>query len=102
MRLSTQSLARACASHPWRTISAWLALVVVAFAAIALLLGGSLTTDGAPTNTPDSKRAKDAIARAFPERDQSEATDIVVVRSPRYSVAAPQFRDLVTHTHVAR
>ena len=96
MSLSTQAIARACASHPWRTIATWIALVVVAFFAIVLLLGGSLTTDGAPTNTPDSKRADDALERAFPLAARREATDIVIVRSPRYTVSSPQFRDVVT------
>ena len=66
MTFSTESLARACAIHPKRTIGAWIALVVLAFAAIALLLGGSLTTDGAPTNNPESQRADDLITGAFP------------------------------------
>ncbi len=57
MRLSTQSLALASARHPWRTISAWGTVFVAAIVAIVALLGGSLTTEGAPTNNPESERA---------------------------------------------
>ena len=35
----TERLARACARHPWRTIGAWIAAIVVAFAVIASSLG---------------------------------------------------------------
>ena len=58
MRLSTESIARACAQHPRRTLAAWGVVIVAALAAVALLLGGSLTTGGAPTNNPASKRAR--------------------------------------------
>jgi RND superfamily putative drug exporter len=94
MRLSTGPIARACASHPWRTIGGWIAGVVLAIAAVALLLGGSLTTDGAPTNDPESQRAEDLIVRAFP-RGIPQTTDVVLVRSSRYTVDDPQFRELV-------
>jgi RND superfamily putative drug exporter len=49
-------------------------------AAIAVLLGGSLTTDGEPTNDPQSLAARDALLASFPPRD-SAATDVVVVRA---------------------
>ena len=95
MSFSTESIARACALHPRRTIFIWLGVVVLALVAVATLLPGSLTTDGAPTNNPESKRAKDTIARAFPGDEQREVTDIVIVRSARYTVSAPQFRAFV-------
>ena len=66
MKLSTQNVTAASAGHPWRTIGAWIVTFVLAIAAIGLLLGDSLTTEGAPTNNPESERAIDAIARAFP------------------------------------
>jgi uncharacterized membrane protein YdfJ with MMPL/SSD domain len=95
IRLSTQTVAATSARHPWRTIGVWLAAVAVAVAAIMLLLGGALTTEGNPTNDPQSERAKDALAAAFPARASAAVTDIVVVRSPRYTVDAPQFKSLV-------
>jgi putative drug exporter of the RND superfamily len=93
MRLSTQSLASASARHPWRTIAAWVAVSIAAIVAIVALLGGSLTTEGEPTNNPESQRALDAIERAFPQ--EAADSDIVVVRSEQYTVGAPQFQRFV-------
>jgi uncharacterized membrane protein YdfJ with MMPL/SSD domain len=95
VKLSTQTLALMSARHPWRTIAAWMALVVAGVVAIGALLGGALTTEGNPTNNPQSQRAEDALDRAFPPTASSAVTDIVVVRSQRYTVEAPRFRALV-------
>ena len=94
MRLSTQTLAAASARHPWRTIGAWAVTTVLAVVAIALGLG-SLTTEGRPTNNPESERALDLIARAFPPDPQSLTTDVVVIRSERYTVDDLEFRVFV-------
>jgi putative drug exporter of the RND superfamily len=93
MELST--LTTMCARHPWRTIGLWLIVVLVAAVAIGRLLGGALTTEGNPTNNPQSERAKKALSAASPPTAGSAVTDIVVVRSPRYTVEAPQFQVLV-------
>jgi uncharacterized membrane protein YdfJ with MMPL/SSD domain len=95
MKLSTLTVAMMSARHPWRTIAAWVGLVVVGVVAIGALLGGALTTEGKPTNNPQSRRAKDALSAAFPPTGSSAVTDIVVVRSRRYTVDAPQFKVLV-------
>src|SRR6266545_7101038 len=95
MKLSTQALASTSARHPWRTIGAWVAAMVIAIVAVGALLGGALTTEGKPTNNPQSLRAKDAREAAFPASSASAITDVVVVHSPRYTVDAPQFRLLV-------
>jgi uncharacterized membrane protein YdfJ with MMPL/SSD domain len=93
--LSLKGLALASARHPWRTIGAWIATVVVAFVAIAALLGGALTTEGNPTNNPESERAADVERDAFFSNGAAAVTDIVVVRSDAYTVDAPQFRAVV-------
>jgi putative drug exporter of the RND superfamily len=90
----TERLARACSAHPWRTIGAWLLGVVAAAAALALLLG-ELTTNGHPTNNPESQRAESALIRAFPPQPQNAVSDIVVVRSDRYTVGSQAFRGFV-------
>jgi putative drug exporter of the RND superfamily len=92
---STQALATASARHPWRTIGAWVAVSVLAVVAIVTLLGGSLTTEGAPTNNPESQRALDALERAFPPDPGTTVTDIVVVRSDGHTVDSPQFESFV-------
>jgi uncharacterized membrane protein YdfJ with MMPL/SSD domain len=86
----------ASARHPWRAIGGWVAAVVVAIVAIGALLGGALTTEGNPTNNPQSERAKDAREAAFPVSSAAAITDVVVVHSPRYTVDAPQFRSRVS------
>ena len=79
----TQTLARACAAHPWRTIGAW--LLAIAIGAVCAAAGlGDLTTEGQLTNNPDSVRAKDLIEQRLPDR--RTATELVVVRSNQFTV----------------
>jgi RND superfamily putative drug exporter len=90
----TELLARSCSRHPWRTIGAWIGAVVLAIAALALLFG-SLTTNGHPTNDPESQRADEMIGRSFPPDPSRATTDLVVVSSLRFTVNSPQFRAFV-------
>jgi RND superfamily putative drug exporter len=91
----TERLARACSRHPWRAIGGWIVAVVLAVAALALLLG-DLTTEGHPTNDPESQRADALIAQGFPPDPSRATSDLVVIRSARYTVDAPQYRAFVT------
>jgi uncharacterized membrane protein YdfJ with MMPL/SSD domain len=93
MRISTGSLAAASARHPWRTISVWLVVMVLAIAAIATLL--TLTTEGAPTNDPESERADDVRLAAFPPDPSTAVSDIVVIRSDELTVDSQRFQDYV-------
>jgi uncharacterized membrane protein YdfJ with MMPL/SSD domain len=93
MRLSTETLASASARHPWRAIGVWVVITVLAVVTIVTLLGGSLTTEGAPTNNPESERAKDARLAAFPT--EASTADIVMIRSDEHTVDAPQFEAYV-------
>jgi RND superfamily putative drug exporter len=95
MKLSTQTLATMSARHPWRSVGTWIAVTCLAVVAIGALLGGSLTTEGKPTNNPESERALDARERAFPPDRRTTVTDIVVVRSDRYTVDSPQFESFL-------
>src|SRR5262245_8811509 len=90
-----QRIALASARHPRRTMGAWIAAMVLAFVAIGALLGGALTTEGNPTNNPQSQRAKDVREAAFPAASSAAVTDIVVVRSQRYTVDEPRFQAFV-------
>jgi uncharacterized membrane protein YdfJ with MMPL/SSD domain len=94
VKLSTKVITAASARHPWRTIGAWVVASVLAVAAIGMFLD-SLTTEGAPTNNPQSERAIDAIARAFPPDPESLTTDVVVVRSEQYTVDDAEFEAFV-------
>ena len=91
----TERLARSCSRHPWRAIGGWIVAVVLAVAALALLLG-DLTTEGHPTNNPESQRAEALIAHGFPPDPSRAASDLVVVSSPRYTVDDPQYRAFVS------
>jgi uncharacterized membrane protein YdfJ with MMPL/SSD domain len=104
VRLSTGSLAAASARHPWRTLGAWTAVGALAIVAIAMFLGGSLTTEGAPTNNPQSERADDVRLAAFPQSTETRVTDIVVIRSEESTVDSPRFvafvRDFVADDEI--
>ncbi len=91
--LSIRSLVLASAAHPRRTIAAWAGAAVLAIFAIVVLLGGSLSTDNHPTDNRQSQRAAALIDRSFPA--VSETSDVIVIRSERYSVNSPQFRALL-------
>jgi uncharacterized membrane protein YdfJ with MMPL/SSD domain len=88
----TGRLARACALHPWRTMAAWLAAIVVAFVFVATLLGGALTTTGEVTNNPESLQAYDLLAERFPRRDVA-TTELIVIRNPNLTVDDPAFQE---------
>jgi uncharacterized membrane protein YdfJ with MMPL/SSD domain len=86
---STERLARACAAHPRRTLVFWGVAVVVALALVATSLHG-LTSQGKVEGNPESTKAKNAIAKAFPGVVASEKADVIVVTSSRYTVKSPQ------------
>jgi len=90
----TERLARACGSHPWRTIGAWVGAIVLAVAAAALFLPGNLTSNGHVTGNPESKQAEDLVFGHFPP-DPNAADELVVVRSPTHTVDEPAFKQFV-------
>ena len=87
----TERLARGCAAHPRRTLVFWGAAVLVALVLVATSLHG-LSSQGNVEGNPESTKAKDTIARAFPGEVASEQQDVIVVTSGRYKVGSPQFR----------
>src|SRR6266511_1956895 len=60
----TERLARACAGHAWVTLAAWLLVLLASVVALAFVLSG-FSTEGEPTNDPQSGRADDRYALAF-------------------------------------
>src|SRR5918994_965199 len=93
--MRTGRLAAASAAHPWRVLGAWTAVVLLAVVVIVTFLSGSLTTEGAPTNNPESERAEDARLAAFPRDPATAVTDVVVIRSEDYTVDSPQYKAYV-------
>jgi RND superfamily putative drug exporter len=92
----TERLARACSRHPWRTIGAWIAALVLAFGCIAVLLPGNLTSEGGAAGNPEFRQAERVEFNAFRFNPRLNFSDIVLIRSNRYIVDEPAFRRFVS------
>jgi putative drug exporter of the RND superfamily len=88
-----QSIARACARHPWRTLAAWAVVLLCAAAVTVLYLGGALSNEQSFTNDPESARAQAMVDKAFPGNDRTR--ELVIVRSAHLTVDDAEF-----HTQV--
>ena len=91
----TERLARAAATHPWRTLSIWAALIAAAVAGTATLLGSGLTQEMQfRGDKPDSLVGFELIEDRLtgPQR----LTDFVIVRADGLSVDDPAFERYVT------
>ncbi len=65
--------------------------MLLALAAIALLLGDNLTSEGRVTNDPESLRAYGIIDRAFPD-GRDFTTELVILRSGEHTIDDEPFR----------
>src|SRR5215211_3507051 len=77
----TRRLATASARHPWRTVGAWIAAVVVAFGLIVFFLGDALTGEAEQLNNPESEQAYDLIEERVPPTPGEYTSDVVLVRA---------------------
>jgi RND superfamily putative drug exporter len=73
MSLSTESIARTSAKHPWWTLLAWLLVLVGAFALNFTLVEDALDGEGGPTQTLEFERAQDLIDERLGPLDAGEA-----------------------------
>jgi RND superfamily putative drug exporter len=87
----TERLARSCAARPRLTLAFWGVAVVVALGLVATSLRG-LSSNSHVVGTPESTKAEDAVARAFPHQNANGKGDVVVVASSRYAASSPQFQ----------
>jgi RND superfamily putative drug exporter len=78
MKINPQSLARASAHHPWRTLVIWVVLLGGGIAGAATLLGPALTTDFDFTNNPEAKRAQAILEEKLTGPEEVAETFIVV------------------------
>ncbi len=92
-KFGLESIARACARHPWRTLAAWAVVLACAATITVLLLGGALSNEQSFTNDPESFRATNLINETFPGNNQSR--ELVIVRSASLTVDDQQFREHV-------
>jgi RND superfamily putative drug exporter len=90
----TERIARACAAHPWRTIGAWVAVLVASVVALGVVFTG-LTTEASGTNNPESERAENRLFEAFPPDPEQIVTDVAIVRSRRYTIEDTRFGTFV-------
>jgi putative drug exporter of the RND superfamily len=87
----TERLARGCAARPKLTLALWGVAVLIALALVATSLHGLSSTSHVVGN-PESTKAEDAVARAFPQQNPDGTGDVVVVSSQHYPVDSPQFQ----------
>ncbi len=78
MKINPQSVAKASATHPWRTLGVWLLVLAAGIAGAATLLGPALTTEVNFTNTPEAKQADEILKRELTGPDQITETFIVI------------------------
>lgn len=93
LKLSTESLARTAGGRPWRTIGAWLVLLIAAFALMSTLLGDAISTEDRMTNNPEFVRADTLLDERLGKSDDS--SELVVVRSTALTVDEPAYREYV-------
>ena len=93
MRINPQSLAKASATRPWRTIGIWLVVLAAGIAGSATLLGPALTTEFDFTNSPEAKRAQQVLQEELTGPDQVSETIIVIGEDT--SIEDPAFADHV-------
>src|SRR4029450_11199649 len=78
MRINPQSLAKASATHPWRTLGIWLAVLALGIVGSATLLGPALTTEFDFTNSPEAKQAEQVLQEELTGPDQVTETFFVI------------------------
>jgi RND superfamily putative drug exporter len=88
----TERLARGAARRPWLTLIVWL-LVVCAAVALYAAFGDNYKARESFLADPESRRAADLIAERLPSARHS--TEVVIVRSRRYTVDDAAFRAVV-------
>ncbi|MBI2166530.1 MAG: MMPL family transporter [Chloroflexi bacterium] len=100
--LSTQAVSRACATHPRRTIAAWLLAVAVSGVLIVAFLGKALTTQGQFLNNPESQQAETLLKRHFrSDTGPTQPNETIVIRSDSRTVDDPSYREYVTRVYSA-
>jgi uncharacterized membrane protein YdfJ with MMPL/SSD domain len=97
VKLSTESIALACARHPWRTVGAWIVAVVLSFVVIATSFA-DLTTEGEVTSQTDSKRVDELRFERFRptlEDARQQISDVVVVALEEGTLEDPAVQERI-------
>jgi putative drug exporter of the RND superfamily len=99
LRISPETLARASSRHPWRTVVAWVLVLVVAGGLTSTLLADVLSNDIAFTNHPESVQAQDLMEAKVTGKEPH--TQLFIVRSDSHTVQDPEFQQEVTSVQQA-
>ena len=95
---STAGVARASARRPWRTLGAWL-LLIVAMVVLSGSLPNPLTSEDDFTNNPDAVKGANLIEDRL--RGSDPLTETVIVTSDTLTVDDPAFQQVVNDTTAA-
>jgi len=88
MALGTQALAKASATHPWRTLGVWVVLFVTAGFLTSQLLGSALTSAVSFTDNPESTQAAALIEEV---RGESANTEFIVITHETLNATDPEY-----------
>jgi RND superfamily putative drug exporter len=91
--LSTARLARICAQHPWRTVAAWVVLLVIGLV-VQGIFPANTTTDVGLLNNPESQQGW-ALLEEHGIREERRGDETVIVRSATTTVDDPAFQATV-------
>ena len=93
LNLSTENLARASASHPWRVIGIWVVILAACMFFIASFLEDGLTNKFVFTNSSEVKVGIDLLEDEI--RGPTGTNEVVVFESTKYTVDDPEYREVV-------
>ena len=92
VNISTESLARASATHPYTVLCIWILVLLGAFVMIAYFLDGGLTTKFEFVNEPEVKRGEKLLEEM---RGPKGTSEIVVFQSAVFTVDDLEYRETV-------
>jgi putative drug exporter of the RND superfamily len=93
-RSFTERLARASATHPWRTIAIWAVVMVVALVSVGPMLGSALTSKSKfHGKAPDSVTGQTLLEDRM--TGPQKMTDFVIVRSATLKIDDAAFKSYV-------
>ncbi|CAN5609925.1 MMPL family transporter [soil metagenome] len=90
---STARLARISAQHPWRTVAAWVVLLVLA-GVVQVVWPANTTTDAGLLNNPESLRGW-ALLEEHGIREERRGGETVIVQSATTTIDDPAFQATV-------
>lgn len=92
--LTTEALARRCATRPWTTIAIWVVVIVVAGFLVASFLKDGETTKFVFVNSPEAQQGLDLLEDRL--RGPTGTNEVVVVQSGASTVDEPSFQRVVS------